>query len=202
MTGLAAGPKENFYPYGIALHVATQANSLDSVADEFTASVMQVLPSVAIDVQRDMGSERFKYRFETIGAPLIEGLFWGLEGKELKLIIIDFNAHLVKKGGRRRDAIRVVPSLRKCPGRDCSPSNEADVLPVGNHGFIDRFIHDDRNKVWLSRQDIDGLPRNLVQMEIENDPDCECGPPVNVLHMDTQNTYWVGEHGSGCKDPY
>jgi hypothetical protein len=199
MTGIEAARGQNFYPYGIALHIGfSNQGGFTSLVAEFQTVVMQVVSGVAVAVRKDIGPEKFRQKYIIKKAPILGAIFWGVENSELKLATIDFMVHSAGKKG----PITIIPNLRACPGNYCPANGTRVVLPLGNHELIDGFLDDGRNQEWLGSQSPDVLPGQLVQMEIARDPGCKCGPPIDTLHVDAQKTYWVGSRGPKCEEPY
>lgn len=195
ISGLASESGTQFNPYQTALNASSHhSNSLDDIASEVRKKTMADLPSALKHRRKTMGKDAFRREYKD-GFDAYEEAFWGLEDGEVKLVYIQFVFHRGRFGG-----LKLSSSLRKCPGDVCPNPASGFGTFLGHHKVIDKFIAE--NSDWPRKGSLETLAKKFVQMEIDNEPDCRCSLPINVLSMDKfGSTAWVGEREPSCALP-
>jgi hypothetical protein len=179
-------PKTGFNPYQIAIDAASHnKEDLDSIVNEFQKRITLLLPSAMKTLRGVLGATEFERQYEQKIA--MQAAFIGSENGVLRLVAIDFIART-----RKDSEIEVTPTRHQCPG-DC-PLNEPLKVFLGSHEYIDGLSVTEHRSL-----DLDSLAQKLVQDEIDNDSNCHCAPPIDVLHFDKKSTHWVGSPGPLCK---
>jgi len=184
---ISADPERRFSPYQIAIDAAAHnKNNLVAIVTEFQRKSTALLPAVIRHRRKFLGKHVFDQRYE--GKPAMQAVFLGKENGVLRVVAIDFIVRTRKGRG-----VEIAPKRNKCPG-NCAVKAPLKVFLV-SHEVIDAFSPSKQDTA-----DLDSLARKLVQEEIDNDRACNCAMPIDVLHIDSLGTHWVGPLGPLCHE--
>lgn len=196
ISGLASEPETHFDAFAIVAAAASHhRNSLDGIAVEVRDRTLAVLPA-SLKYERKVVGEKVFWQEHEDGFDAQEEAFWGVENGTVRLVYVQFVLHR-KRFGR----IRLSATTHTCPGDLCPDPASAIAVFLGHHKIIDTFRAE--NTDWAARGSMESVARQLVQMEIESEPDCHCSAPVTMLRMEKSGrTNWVDEMGPSCQVPH
>jgi hypothetical protein len=196
ISGLASEPETHFDAFAIVAAAASHhPNSLDGIAIEARDRTLAVLPASLKQERKAVGEKTFWQEHED-GFDAQEEAFWGVEDGTVRLVYVQFVLHR-KSFGR----LRLSAAIHTCPGDLCPDPASAIAVFLGHHKVIDKFRTD--NADWAARGTMESVAKQLIEMEIESEPDCHCSAPVTMLRMDRSgHANWVDEMGPSCQMPH
>ena len=196
ISGLASEPETHFDAFEIAAAAASHhPNSLDDIATEVRDRTLAVLPASLKHVRKEVGKKAFWQEHQD-GFDAQEEAFWGVEAGSVRLVYVQFVLHR-----RTFDHIWLSATIQKCPGELCPDQSSGIAVFLGHHKVIDKFRAD--NADWSARGTMESVAKQLIQMEIDSEPDCHCSAPIAMLRMDWRgHTNWVEETGLSCQMPH
>ncbi|HVI07735.1 MAG TPA: hypothetical protein VND65_05525 [Candidatus Binatia bacterium] len=192
-SGLLFEPLTKFDPYQIAVQAAAQhKNSLDEIVSVVREKTMAVLPTALKNRRKALGEAAFWREYKS-GLDAQEEAFWGVENGALRLVYIQFG---IRKGWL--GSLKISPSVHACPGDACPNPAGGFAINLGHHKVSDGYRA--KNVDWPSQAPLETLAKQFVQMEIDEEADCECSDPVVVLRMDKSGVArWIGDMGPQCR---
>lgn len=195
ISGLASEPGTHFDSYQIAQDASFHhKDNLDDIASEVNEKTLTSLPLALEKRRKAIGEEAFRREYGE-GLDAHEEAFWGVESGTLRLIYLQFTLHVERSG-----TLTITSAVQKCPGSACPDPDSGFAVMMGHHKVIDRFMT--QNSGWQRLMSLEARAQEFVQMEITNEPDCHCSPPIVVLRMDKYgNTNWIGPRGPACRAP-
>jgi len=174
-------PEDDFYPQQIALAAGLRhREDLDAIVEEFRERVSELLPLAVERIRAGVGEAVWERDFEAM--PATQAVFFGLVNHKPVFRLLDLVPVTTCAG------IAIYTRSDRCPGK-CAPRGTV-AAGIGATTALSRFP-----PPLDYTGDLDAGARWLVNMEIESNPDCGCGPPITVLHLDASGARWVGDPG-------
>jgi hypothetical protein len=180
-------PENNYYPDQIALGAGLlHRDNLDAIVEAFRERASELLPLVMERIRAGVGKEAWEKDYE--GWPATQVAFFGLVNHRPVFRLMDLIARTTCAG------ISIYARSDRCPGK-CVPRGTL-AAGIGSTAAVSRFP-----PPLNYTGDLDAAARWLVSKEIELSPDCGCGPPIVVLHLDAAGARWVGDPGMCGQGP-